>query len=96
MPTIETIARPRKNRISIAVPEEYGACPFQVILVPIVDERRGQSLPDRRSRKERTFVDALLDCPKFEDGESFAEDLRSLEVPSAFDRAGCFDTEDFI
>lgn len=34
MPTIQTIVRPRRNRISLTVPEEYSAYSFQVILVP--------------------------------------------------------------
>jgi len=38
MPTIQTIARPRRNRISVAIPEEYGSYSFQVILVPFKEE----------------------------------------------------------
>lgn len=34
MPTIQTVVRPRRNRISLTVPEEYSAYSFQVILVP--------------------------------------------------------------
>ena len=71
MPAIETIARPRRNRISIAVPREYGSYSFKVILFPIVSE---DSLPVRfavqtRPRK-KTFVDALLSCPKLDYGET--------------------------
>ena len=94
MPAIETIVRPRRNRISIAVPREYGSYSFQVILVPIAD---GEASPyfERSPRKTSTFVDALLDCPKLEQGESLVGDRRVWDVPSAFDRAGCFDAEDF-
>ena len=38
MPAIETIAKPRGNRISVPVPEEYSSYSFQVILVPIRPE----------------------------------------------------------
>ena len=34
MSPIETIVRPRRNRISVPVPKEYGSYSFQVILVP--------------------------------------------------------------
>ncbi len=34
MPTIQTVVRPRRNRISLTVPEEYSTYSFQVILVP--------------------------------------------------------------
>jgi len=93
MPAIETIARPHRNRISIAVPREYGSYSFQVILVPLTNERG--SFPIRKPHKARTLVDALLDCPKLEEGESLVEYRRVWDTPSAFDRAGCFDTEDF-
>lgn len=93
MPTIETIARPRRNRISIAVPREYGSYSFQVILVPLANEKETSSI--RQPHKARTFVDALLDCPRLEEGESLVEDRRVWDAPSAFDRAGCFETEDF-
>ena len=76
MPTLETIARPRRNRISIAVPKEYGSYSFQVILLPIAYE---DSFPVRSAvrsrRKKKTFVDALLSCPKLADGET-------LDVPN--------------
>lgn len=35
MPPIETIARPRRNRISVAIPREYASYSFRVIVVPI-------------------------------------------------------------
>ena len=68
MPPIETITRPYRNRISVSVPKEYSAYSFQVILVPLgVDaERRVSSRP----RSRRSFVDALLSCPKLGDGET--------------------------
>ena len=71
MPTLEAIARPHRNRISIAVPREYGSYSFQVILLPISS---GDSVPvsstaHTRSKK-KTFVDALLSCPKLDEGET--------------------------
>ena len=38
MPTIQTVARPRRNHISVAIPEEYSSYSFQVILVPFKEE----------------------------------------------------------
>lgn len=68
MPPIETIARPRRNRISVPVPREYSAYSFQVILVPLgVDAVRTATL---MPRKKQSFVDALLSCPKLGDGET--------------------------
>ena len=37
MPPIETIARPVRNRITVAVPREYRAYSFRVVLMPIMD-----------------------------------------------------------
>lgn len=69
MPTIETIARPRRNRISVPVPKEYGSYSFQVILVPFVP-----NVPpppsSQAGRRKKNFVEALLSCPKLADGET--------------------------
>ena len=71
MPSLETIARPRGNRISITVPKEYGSYSFQVILLPIASEDSSLVHSAVRSRsKKRTFVDALLSCPKLDDGDT--------------------------
>ena len=71
MPTIETIARPRRNRISIAVPRKYGSYSFQVILLPIASEDSSFANAAVRTRqKKKTFVDALLSCPKLDEGET--------------------------
>ena len=72
MPAIETIARPRRNRISIAVPKEYGSYSFQVILVPIASMPSSEVRPAERTRrgKKKTFVDVLLSCPKLGEGET--------------------------
>ena len=68
MPPIETIMRPHGNRISVSVPREYSAYSFQVILVPLgVDAVSTATL---MPRKKRSFVDALLSCPKLGDGET--------------------------
>ena len=68
MPPIETIMRPHRNRISVSVPREYSAYSFQVILVPLgVDAVSTATL---MPRKKRSFVDALLACPKLGDGET--------------------------
>ena len=73
MPPIETIARPVRNRISVAVPREYRAYSFQVILVPLgVDAAHPVAL---RSHKKRSFVDALLSCPKLGDGDGETLDV---------------------
>ena len=68
MPPIETITRPRRNRISVSVPREYSSYSFQVILVPLgVDTTRTVTL---MPHKKRSFVDALLSCPKLGEGET--------------------------
>jgi len=66
MPPIQTIASPRRNRISVAVPKEYGSYSFQVILVPLVPEGEKTARSQRPAprRRSKTFVDALLSCPK--------------------------------
>lgn len=38
MPTIQTVVRPRRNRISLVIPEAYRSYSFQVILVPFKDD----------------------------------------------------------
>ena len=68
MPPIETIAKPRRNRISVPVPKEYGGCSFHVILVPLGNRKPGDV--SKRRAKRASFVDALLACPKLGDGES--------------------------
>ena len=71
MPSLETIARPRRNRISIVVPREYGSYSFQVILLPIAQENPSLARSAvRPRRKKKTFVDALLSCPKLDAGET--------------------------
>lgn len=72
MSPIETIAKPRRNRITVPVPKEYGTCSFQVILVPLGNGKAGDV--SRRTGKRPTFVDALLSCPKLGEGET-------LDVP---------------
>ena len=68
MPPIETITRPHRNRISVSVPREYSGYSFQVILVPLgVDTTRTVTL---MPHKKRSFVDALLSCPKLGEGET--------------------------
>lgn len=80
MPPIQTIASPRRDRISVAIPKEYRSYSFQVILVPLAPE--SSVTPRRRSRlrKRETFVDALLSCPKLDDGE---------ELDISRDRSDC-------
>lgn len=70
MSPIETIAKPRRNRITVPVPKEYGTCSFQVILVPLGNGKAGGV--SRRMGKRPTFVDALLSCPKLGEGETLA------------------------
>ena len=82
MPSIETIATPRRNRISVSIPREYSSYSFQVILVPLAPVA-SQTVPVVRvGHKPRTFVEALLSCPKLEDGES----LDVTRDPSDFGR----------
>ena len=68
MSPIETIARPHRNRISVSVPREYSSYSFQVILVPLGIDTVDAS--PQKSKKNGSFVDALLSCPKLGDGET--------------------------
>jgi hypothetical protein len=68
MSPIETIAKPRRNRITVPVPKEYGTCSFQVILVPLGNGKAADV--SRRAGKRLSFVDALLSCPKLGEGET--------------------------
>ena len=71
MQTIETIARPRRNRISVAVPKEFAGYSFQVILVPLAaDTSASVSSAAGTTPGGGSFVDALLSCPKSADGET--------------------------
>ena len=70
MPPIETIARPVRNRISVKVPKEYASYSFQVLLVPLIDSpTQGHMGEMPHARKGWSFVDALLSCPKLDEGE---------------------------
>ena len=71
MPPIEAIVRPRRNRISVTIPSEYGSNPFHVILVPLGPDCAFPKLSSRRRQSEkRSFVDALLACPRLDEGET--------------------------
>lgn len=72
MSSIETIAMPVGNRISVDVPEEYASYLFQVLLVPLHDKSPSFSRAEHRSRHTRrqNFVEALLSCPKLPEGET--------------------------
>ena len=71
MPPIETIARPRRNRISVAVPSEYSSCSFKVILVPLEPSPAPAAFASCRSaRRRKNFVETLLSCPRLADGET--------------------------
>lgn len=65
---IETITRPYRNRISVTVPREYSSYSFQVILVPLGVDRA--DISPVNARREASFVDALLACPKLNEYES--------------------------
>ena len=72
MSSIETIARPVGNRISVDVPEEYASYFFQVLLVPLHDNPPSFSRPEHRGwhPRRRNFVEALLSCPKLAEGDT--------------------------
>ncbi len=70
MSPIETIVRPRRNRISVPVPKEYGSYSFQVILVPLAPIDSPPPAPPSTGRRKKNFVEALLSCPKLDEGES--------------------------
>ena len=70
MSPIETIAKPRRNRISVPIPREYSSYSFQVILVPLESDSISSTHGAGSSKYTRkSFVDALLACPRLEEGE---------------------------
>jgi len=69
MPPIQTIVSPCHDRISITVPKEFRSYSFQVILVPLAPEGNPQALRRSRGARRKSFVDALLACPKLAEGE---------------------------
>ncbi len=81
MPPIQTIAIPHRNKISVAIPEEYSSYSFQVILVPL------ESLPSNGTAKRKiapksckgNFVEALLSCPRLLEGEDL-EITQNMEL----------------
>ena len=61
MPTIETIARPVRNRISVEIPQRYHAYSFRVVLFPIApvadrDAETGDDEIDPRVRSMRGLI----------------------------------------
>jgi len=42
MPAVRTITRAVGNRVSVRVPEDYGACSLEVIILPLSDSDAGQ------------------------------------------------------
>lgn len=79
MSPIETIIRPRRNKISLQVPSELGSYFFHVIMVPLGAD---EAITVRATaNKPGSFVDALLSCPKLDEGEA-------LDVTRASDDFG--------
>ncbi len=70
MPPIETIARPVRNRISVAVPKEYHAYSFRVVLVPI----------EPQQQKVRTVHAVPGLSFKMSDADMFSDDSDSWEA----------------
>lgn len=70
MSPIETIVRPRRNRISVPVPKEYGSYSFQVILVPLAPIDSPPPARPSTGRRKKNFIEALMSCPKLGEGES--------------------------
>lgn len=79
MPPIQTIARPRRNRISVPVPEEYGSYSFRVILVPLAPE--ASPSPKRREMPRiRDFIGyGRRFHPEYRSTEEVMRELREGE-----------------
>ena len=91
MPPIQTIARPRRNRISVSVPEEYSSYSLQVILVPLAPDAASPP-PSPAGSGKRSLVKALMSCPS--DISALIDDHGS-DMPSFFERSGGFGSEEF-
>jgi hypothetical protein len=37
-PVMERVVRPRRNRISLPVPKEYGSYTFRIVMIPIAED----------------------------------------------------------
>ena len=78
MPPIQTIARPRRNRISVPVPEEYGSYSFRVILVPLAPA--ASPPPERREPPRiRDFIGYGARFHKLRTTEEWMKELREGE-----------------
>ena len=82
MPAIRTFAEPVDDVLMVRIPREYSSYSFQVILVPLAPTVPHAAPVVRVGRKSRTFVEALLSCPKLDDGET----LDVTRDPSDFGR----------
>lgn len=40
MPTLERVVRPRRNRISLNIPREFGHYTFRIVMTPIAKEEK--------------------------------------------------------
>ena len=72
MPTIETVATPIRNRISIRVPREYASYSFKVLLVPF--EKSESSLRSIRKVPGLSF--------EIKDEDLFSDDADMWEACS--------------
>ena len=40
MPTLERVVKPRRNRISLDVPQKFCKCTFRVVMIPFVEDEK--------------------------------------------------------
>lgn len=70
-----------------------------LVIITYADYKDYAAAPKERGHKrttgaeERSLVDALMDCPY--DISDLIEDRTGYELPSAFDRAGGFSSEEY-
>lgn len=93
MPTIETIVKPRGNRITVPVPKEFGSYSFQVILVPLRPDTPPLSRSARRVKRGKPSLADVLLSPAVLDGDRELDTPRTDDPPSSFERSGGFSSE---
>ena len=99
MPAVRTITRAINNAVSVSIPEEYSQYSLEVIVLPLMDgesdhEVNGLVTPHKREAIFGGLKSKIKHlAPDFDDALDVSRDM---DIPSAFDRAGCFDSEDFV
>jgi len=67
MPVMERVVRPRRNRISLDVPREFGNYTFRVVMIPISGEGKSKYDFSDIAGKLRWEGDAVVEQRRLRD-----------------------------